>query len=199
MTTKEHVSVIIDRTFRAIQDVFEKQKEEGGVFNEKPLSRIIFPMKRNEPVRISEQELRFIFVEQLNKEISSGWDVFYSVETPTKDTYRFKNIEPQIDPNGQSASFDLVIHDKDYKRIALIEFKANNADTHEHQKDFVKLSNPKEYEEKNAETFFIELLNGTSYKTILNLNYKTKEFNGVFRCWSLSLNREITNDIVALK
>lgn len=194
-TTKEHVSMIIDRTFRAIQDVFEKQKENGGVFNERPLSRIIFPQKRNEPVRISEQELRFIFVEQLNKEISNGWDVFYSVETPTKDTYRFKDIEPQIDPNGQSASFDLVIHDKDYKRIALIEFKANNSSEHEHIKDFVKLLNPAESE--GIDTFFVEIVNGTNKRTIIHLKQKTSYYTGVFRCWSFSLGREITEEIAA--
>ncbi len=197
MTTKEHVSNIIDRTFSVIQDVFEKQKEDGGVFNEEPLSRIIFPKKRNKPVRISEQELRFIFVEQLNKEISNGWNVFYSVETPTIDTYRFKDIEPQIDHNGQSASFDLVIHDKDYKRIALIEFKANNADEHEHKKDFVKLSNP--VESKGIDTFFVEIVNGTNNGTYNSLKQKTKNYTGDFRCWSLSLKGEITGDIAAVK
>lgn len=195
MSTKDHVLKIIGSTFKVIQDVYEKQKEFGGVCNEAPQSRIIFPMKRGEPVRISEQELRFIFVEQLNREISNGWNVYYSVETPTKDTYRFKDTKPVIDSNGQSASFDLVIHDKNYKRIALVEFKANNSNEHEHKKDFVKLSNP--IENEGIDTFFVEIVKGANRNTYKSLKQKTIDFKGIFRCWSLSLNREITENIAA--
>jgi len=195
MSTAEHVNIIIDATFKIIQEVFDKQKECGGIYNESPKSRIIFPMKRTENVRVSEQELRFIFVEQLNKEIREGWDVYYSVETPTLDKYKFKDVDPCVDPNGQSASFDLVIHDKAYHRIALIEFKANNADQHEHKKDFVKLDNP--IEGNGIERFFIEIVKGTDNGTISNLRHKIEGFKGCFRCWSLDWAREITQDIIS--
>jgi hypothetical protein len=195
MSTADHINKIIDTTFKVIQEVFEKQKECGGVCNKSPKSRIIFPRKRTEDVRVSEQELRFVFVEQLNEEVKKGWDVYYSVETPTIDTYRFKDVEPRIDPKGQSASFDLVIHDKGYHRIALIEFKAKNADEHEHKKDFVKLDNPKEGE--GIERFFIEIVKGTDSGTINNLGLKTAGYKGCFRCWSLDWAREITQDIIS--
>ena len=195
MSTAEHVNKIIDATFEIIQDVFEKQKECGGVHNENPQTRIIFPRKRTEDVRISEQELRFVFVEQLNKEIDRGWNVYFSVETPTLDKYKFKNVDPTVDPNGQSASFDLVIHDNAYKRIALMEFKANNADQHEHKKDFVKLDNPMEGD--GLERFFIEIVKGTDSGTISNLRLKTEGYKGCFRCWSLDWSKEITKDIIS--
>lgn len=68
MTDQEHIEAIIQRTFAVIQDVYDREIINGGnkLSSE---SRIIFPMKRDTSVRVSEQELRFIFVEQLNKEI----------------------------------------------------------------------------------------------------------------------------------
>ena len=195
MSTKDHVNRIIDSTFQVIIDVYKKQKEVGGVLIDTPLSRIVFPKKRMEPVRVSEQELRFIFVEQLNEEIRRGWDVFYSVETPTLDKYYFKNNEARIDDNGQSASFDLAIHDKDYQRIALVEFKANNAGEHEHRKDYVKLMNSKEGE--NIACFFIEIVQGVNSGTINSLNSKIPDNEDVvFRCFSLEEGKEITDEVL---
>lgn len=43
---------------------------------------------RNGETRISEQELRFIFVEQFNKYCkNNSWNAYYSVETPTEEKY----------------------------------------------------------------------------------------------------------------
>lgn len=195
MSTKDHVNSIINSTFQVILDVYKKQKEVGGVPNDNPLSRIVFPRKRKEPVRVSEQELRFIFVEQLNEEIRRGWDVFYSVETPTLDKYCFKNNEAKIDDNGQSASFDLAIHDKDYQRIALVEFKANNAGEHEHRKDYVKLMNSEEG--NNIACFFIEIVQGINSETINNIKSKIPDNEDVvFRCFSLEKGEEITDKVL---
>lgn len=204
MNIKEHVSKIIDLSFGIIQDVYHKQKECDGKPNGCPQSHILFPTKRDKSIRISEQELRFIFVEQLNVEIQNGWDVYYSVETPTLDTYCFSEDEPRIDPDGQSASFDLVIHDNSYNRIALIEFKANNADEKDHKKDILKLDNEKEKiqeEEKgkrttDVESFFIEIVKGSDLSTYKSLAKKIKGFKGTFRCYSLDENREITGEIL---
>ena len=195
MSTKEHLNKIIDSTFQIIQDVYNKQKEVGGIPNDNPRSRIVFPQKRKEHVRVSEQELRFIFVEQLNEEIRKGWNVYYSVETPTRDKYCFKNNEAIVSNDGQSASFDLAIHDKDYQRIALMEFKANNAGVHEHKKDYVKLMNPKERD--NIACFFIEVVQGIDSGTINSLKSKILDHEDiVFRCWSLKEGMEITNIIL---
>ena len=66
MENKEHIEEIIDRTFKVIQKVYEYQKEtDNGVGKqlEEPLSRIIFPKYRKDETRISEQELKQVFIE----------------------------------------------------------------------------------------------------------------------------------------
>lgn len=161
MTDKEHIENVIRRTFDIIKNVYNYQQEKESRKNDKSQSRILFPKKSDKTTRVSEQELRFVFVEQLNKEIGEDgkyWDVYYSVETPTIEKYYFKEDPPKRDDNGQSANFDLVIHDSNYNRVALIEFKANNPDIHDYQKDFVKLSNEQEDVELR---YFIQLLENT--------------------------------------
>lgn len=72
-SNKEHVRKIIAQTFEVIKKVYDTQKEKFGNSSEscESGSRIIFPKYsgryRNGETRISEQELRFIFVEQFNK------------------------------------------------------------------------------------------------------------------------------------
>ena len=86
---KKHIDVIIENTFNTISEVYRTQMENQkiGTYNNNS-SRIIFPLKREskdkkEEFRISEQELRFVFVEEFNKYCSKNWDAYYSVETPT--------------------------------------------------------------------------------------------------------------------
>ena len=173
METNKHIGQIIRRTFEIVQSVYNNQKEAEGRKSgaPSPLSRIIFPKYRNNKTRFSEQELRFIFVEQLNEEIRYGWDVYYSVETPTINKYLFNVEYPKRDEeDGQSANFDLVIYDSSYNRIALIEFKAKNpADTHDYQKDFVKLTNEGEDGELR---YFIQILENTKRDTEGNVKSK---------------------------
>lgn len=143
-------------------------------------SRLIFPSYSNEKRRVSEQELRFVFVEQLQKLIEE-YDFFYSVETPTKDKYKFsengKKIVPQISEEGQSASFDLSIIDKNRNTIAIFEFKAKNANPHEYAKDFCKLWNPVE---KSSYKYFLNLFEkideGTKHSFLEKLNPKTNKW-----------------------
>ena len=120
-------------------------------------SRLKFPTYRNGQRRVSEQELRFVFVEQL-QDLLKEYDFFYSIETPTNGKYKFsengKYVIPQVCKNGQSASFDLSITDKNGKMVAIIEFKAKNANPHDYAKDFCKLWNP---EEKSCYKYFVNL------------------------------------------
>ena len=51
-------------------------------------SRLKFPTYRNGQRRVSEQELRFVFVEQL-QDLLKEYDFFYSIETPTNGKYKF--------------------------------------------------------------------------------------------------------------
>ncbi|MBQ8957529.1 MAG: hypothetical protein IJ057_03345 [Bacteroidales bacterium] len=90
-TTKDYIEDVVCKTFEAIQDAYNYQQEKAPKLDNPSrikLSRIVFPKKRRgETTRISEQELRCVFVEQLNKKIAEGWDVYYSFETPTQDAY----------------------------------------------------------------------------------------------------------------
>ena len=196
-SNKDCIEKIIGNTFNAIQDAYCYQAEnalELDNLNRQKLSRVVFPQKRDGTKRISEQELRLVFVEQLNKAIYEGWDVYYSVETPTRDTYSgLSNGEtPKQDEKGRSGEFDLVIFNNRLERIALIEFKANNASDNEHMKDFVKLNNPIE---GDALRYFIEVIKSYDNGTLSNLHNKTEGYERMFRCWSLGEGKELTTEV----
>ena len=205
-TDKECIEEAIKSTFDALQDAYLYQQEASP----KPTdakrqcrSRIVFPKKRKrkgEVTRISEQELRFVFVEQLNKKIEKDWDVFYAVETPTKDSYSgfSKGQNPKQDNNGRSGEFDLVVFNNQLKRIALIEFKANNASSHDHKKDFIKLNNPKEGG-TDVLRYLIEIVNAYDMGTLSRLHSKIAGNESIFRCWSLRDGRDITEEICKIK
>ena len=227
MENQKHVENVINRTFDVIKEVYNNQREVyNGSRTSSAKSRIIFPnlppKKKNEKgketeiTRISEQELRSIFIEQLYVEINgtySGatekWDVYYSVETPTKgNEYCFSRDDGKLsdkDPNGDSANFDLVIHDNKFRRIALIEFKAKNPDRHDHRKDLLKLNNPIEYNGNNIETlrYFIEIVKNANVGTYKSLYGKMCEGNRkkevIFKCYSLEQGEEITGNILNLR
>ena len=197
------IEEVIGNTFKAIQDAFNFQKENAPDLDNphrQKLSRIVFPKKRNNTTRISEQELRGAFVEQLNKKtIESNWDVYYSIETPTRVAYSgfCKGGKPgQDDNNGRSGEFDLVIFNNRLERIALIEFKANNASEHDHEKDFVKLNNNKEGNDKVLR-YFIEMVKSYDNGTLSSLHGKIERNEPMFRCWSLEKGRDITKEICA--
>ena len=169
----EHILNVINKTFEVLYNVYSYHKEGNG-FTPLDCSRIIFPQKRKKDTRVSEQELRFMFVEQLNDYISKHkeWSVYYSIETPSKDTYCFKEKIPtrkKEEDGGRSANFDLVIHNDKGERIALIEFKANNPRIKDYHKDFVKLSNENETGELR---FFIHLLENTDVDTFSSIHGK---------------------------
>mgnify|MGYP007020191465 FL=1 len=204
---KKHIDVIIENTFNTISEVYRTQMENQkiGTYNNKS-SRIIFPLKREskdkkEEFRISEQELRFVFVEEFNKYCSKNWDAYYSVETPTSKRYDFSNKEKQckVDyPKGQSAMVDFSIFLKEQDkltRVALIEFKALNPDKQSYMKDYVKLLN-----EDQKFVYFIMIVKSANNRTIksiadkINASYanagldtgKTVEF----RCLDLGKGRK---------
>ena len=95
METKDHVRVILNDTFNIISETYKYQKEDCH-FASAGKSRLIFPKKSDGTIRVSEQELRFIFVEQLNEYVRKNWDVYYSVETPTEYNYRFSGASGPV-------------------------------------------------------------------------------------------------------
>lgn len=104
------------------------------------------PLDEDGNYRVSEQDLRFAFVEKLLR--CRGFrGVFYAVDAPTIYKYKFTENKRLLDPvcvdeggdRGRAVGIDLVLY-KGRERIALIEFKDNNASEHEYAKDFIKLS-----------------------------------------------------------
>ena len=198
---KKHIDEIIKLTFERVQYAFDHNKEKGPVKSE-PISRIVFPSYSDGGTRISEQELRFCFTEAFNEYFrNKNIPLFYSVETPTRNNYSgFSKSKdnphptPQLDPDGRSAEFDLVVfelEDGKMKRRCLIEFKANNASILDHEKDFVKLNNPQELSDEEGKNvvglrYFIELIDGCHSGTLTSLNDKiaTKK-DTCFICYSL--------------
>ena len=211
---KNHIDVIITNTFNTISEVYRTQMENQkiGTYNNNS-SRIIFPLKREskdkkEEFRISEQELRFVFVEEFNKYCSKNWDAYYSVETPTSKRYDFSNKEMpcKVDyPNGQSAMVDFSIFLKEQDkltRVALIEFKALNPDKQSYMKDYVKLLN-----EDQKFVYFIMIVKSANDRTIKSIAEKIKasydnagldtEKKVEFRCLDLGTGKEISSIILS--
>ena len=196
------INDVVSKTFEVLKLVYNTQKEGKEGINTSssstPASRLVFPhystIYRNGETRISEQELRFAFVEQFNIYCKSKeLKLYYSVETPTELKYSFKDKNnPRPDVNGQSAMVDLAIHNEHLERIALIEFKALNPDEFCYKKDFCKLT--AEWENNNQlTTFFIMVLKSTDSGTKNSIDNKisSKHPNTQFRCFDLSKNKEI--------
>ena len=195
---KAHMDEIIRLTFERLGNAYKNQEVSNSKF-ENVGSRLVFPSYYNKDegateTRISEQELRFTFVEAFNAYCDlHNLALFYSVETPTMDTYsNFANSKkkPTRDDDGRSAEFDLVIFDEQRKRRCLVEFKANNASKHDHWKDFVKLNNPNE-DKSDVLSYFIEVIKSYTdngeHSTVSSLNDKIKNHLGniSFHCYAL--------------
>jgi hypothetical protein len=124
---------------------------------------LIYPKKRSNDIRISEQELKILFCsELLNKKI------IFSVETPTVETYSFTGS------TNESGNIDVCVFDFEgkYNRINNIEFKAHNVN---YQKDFEKLIG------ENGNNYLIHVLpsinNGTLYKNKSTLSSRKSVIN----------------------
>lgn len=194
-----------EKTFEKLVDIYSSHKEgndEGIISGEK--SRLIFPCygeHRGNEVRVSEQELRFAFVESLYEYCSeeNHLELFYSIETPTQFKYSFKDkknphkCEEQDEDydSAQSAQFDLVLYDNTMTRRVYIEFKANNASMEEHQKDFCKLS--EDPSNDNTLCYFIEIVKSHNDKTIESLKQKLSVENNMKKkiiCIVCDINEE---------
>lgn len=202
---KKVINEVITKTFARLEYVYQHHREipkgSGAINFKEGESRLVFPMygeHQNNTTRISEQELRFAFVETFNEYCKDkNLNLFYSVETPTKDTYSgFANGNPKADPKGRSAEFDLVVYNEKLERVCLIEFKAKNADTIDHTKDFCKLDNQIEGAD-DVLRFFVEILKSYNTATVDSLKRKIEQSNDkrfVFRCYALEGKSQRDNE-----
>lgn len=171
--------------------VLERLSIMGYETNGKESSeRLIFPKKiqakgTRHIDRISEQELRFLFVEEFKKD---NPNLFYSIETPTDKKYSFgKSFDDIVThENGQSAALDMCIFERDlniYNRILNIEFKHKNTSIKNIGKDVLKLV------KEDQKGVFIHLLTNTHKgKTLWN-----KKNTGIFQKLYISFQKFNSN------
>ena len=168
----KQIEKIIERSFRELK-IIAKIAYENGTVNQDQNSKLIFPKKRDNSIRISEQEMRSSFIREL--EALAGEDsYFYSIETPTKECYKdFSSKEPKIikdqseNIKGRSGNIDLTLYNSELKREHLIEFKFGNKDTC--KKDFLKLL----CDDKQCKiNYYINILNNADDETHKTLKKK---------------------------
>ncbi|MGI5975640.1 MAG: hypothetical protein ACOX7E_07855 [Paludibacter sp.] len=117
----EKIEEIIKKSFRELKRI----ACEKGTVNQNQKSKLIFPEKRDNTVRISEQEIRLLMIRELEA-MTKKDSYFYSIETPTRKCYKdFSTDDPEIaesKDDGQSGNIDLTLYNKELKREHLIEF-----------------------------------------------------------------------------
>lgn len=210
---KKQIEQIIDTTFKTIEGIYNYREDVKNL----EAGSIIFPKKRDGTFRISEQELRFLFVSILinkikNKELSyDNKPIYYSVETPTVGSYSFKGDK------ALSGNIDLVIHGGyPLKRICLIEFKAHNVvfknDYEKLYKELNHIANDvdkvhfEELYDENACGYFVQLLTNSDSGTTNSIIDKKKKYeeadkykhkaNKFFHiCYSLKQGKYLVGEI----
>lgn len=196
MNNNDHINNIVTNAFQLVNYAYKhnnEAKEECQPLDaNKALTRLMFPKNKKGNTRVSEQELRFAFVEVFNDYIKQhNLDWFYSIETPTEDKYSFSG-------GGQrNALFDLTICDASFKRIALIEFKAHTPRQKSYDKDIMKLSNPVEGD-ADTSRFFVQILENYDQGTLDSIMKKTADVQKTesaldinFRLYSILKDEEI--------
>lgn len=177
---KKTIESIIEETFDELKKTYSNcckntsKDIKGGV---------IFPSYSKNNIRVSEQELRCMFIQKLYEK-----GLCYSIETPTIKKYRFTDTnndgtknrdEPKVfegsdDDDGESAQIDLTIHDKEdiNKRLCIIEFKAHGRTSgHDYTKDLLKL-----YSEPDCELrYFVQIFESFNKRTFDSVNKKLNE------------------------
>lgn len=174
METEELIKKTIENTFTIL-----KELKKHGISDK---TKMIIPYYNNNnskeknlnsKLRVSEQELRFIFVEQLHKFLPIGYT--YSVETPTKCKYKFTENRKDCIPErhkGLSGNFDLTIQDENNQITAIVEFKSKSVKSHSYAKDLCKLWNKDEGNGECTQRYFINVFESMNKQTLNTLKGK---------------------------
>lgn len=127
-------------------------------------TRLIFPKSASKSIRVSEQEARFIFSNQLNNST-----FLFSVETLTQQGYQQKGKKKT------GARTDLTIYSGTGKRILNVEFKAVTISTRATKKTKFPIS-------KDIQKMLHEENNGLWFHILESVNNSTiKELFGTFK------------------
>ena len=139
----------------SIEELIKKSLKDlvSALTTDEACGKLIFPQARYKSERYSEQELKQIFL----KNVEEDKTYFYSVETPTKYAYCFKNSEnPTVKENHEkgdnhkAARFDVSLYNNKYELLNHIEFKYGNPKKKTPIcKDFLKLAIENKIEDKN--------------------------------------------------
>ena len=151
-------------------------------------SQLIFPCYRDGNERRSEQELRQIFL----RNVEEDKNYFYSIETPTEYGYRFKDSKNlEVDKNHkkgehQAARFDISLYNKDYKdndkASNHIELKSDNPEEEDICKDFLKLAKEVKFT-KEKKNFFVH------YHCVEETSWKSDTFSSLFEKYRKSVDK----------
>ena len=181
----------------SVEEIIEKSFNDliKAITTDGSASQLIFPHSNKGDVRHSEQELRQIFLR--NVEEDSDKTYFYSIETPTKYGYRFKDSKNlEVDKNHkkgehQAARFDISLYNKDYKdndkASNHIELKSDNPEEEDICKDFLKLAKEVKFT-KEKKNFFVH------YHCVEETSWKSDTFSSLFEKYRKSVD-EIENKI----
>ncbi len=171
------IEKIIEKSFREMKKTAYKKANKE--------SKLIFPKKRDDSIRFSEQEARLLFIRELEFG-NNKHSFYYSIETPTRKCYKGFSIgEPEIASNndGRSGSIDLTVYNAQFQREHLLEFKYGNVDTC--KKDFLKLLCD---EERCMTNYYINILKNFDNGTFQSLENKyQKSVNYVFEKYNSSI------------
>ena len=177
----------------SIEEIIEKSCNDliKALTTDGTSSQLIFPHSNKGDVRHSEQELRQIFL----RNVEEDKNYFYSIETPTKHVYHFSDTEMPLvkenhekDDKYESARFDVSLYSKNNEDELLshIEFKYGNpAQKNGICKDFLKLVSEVKFtnEKKN---FFVHCLSVKEES-----GWKSRSFPSLFKKY-----REAVDDII---
>lgn len=176
----------------SIEELIEKSFNDliKAITTDGTSSQLIFPCYRDGNERRSEQELRQIFLRNVEEDKT----YFYSVETPTKLVYCISNSEQLIGKENhetgdhhRSGNYDVTLYseNKIESLVTCIEFKHRNSKSI--CKDLLKLAKEVKLT-KEKKNFFVH------YYYVEENNWKSETFSNLFEKYRESVD-EIENKI----
>ena len=176
----------------SIEELIEKSFNDliKAITTDGTSSQLIFPCYRDGNERRSEQELRQIFLRNVEEDKT----YFYSVETPTKLVYCISNSEQPIGKENhetgdhhRSGNYDVTLYseNKIESLVTCIEFKHRNSKSI--CKDLLKLAKEVKLT-KEKKNFFVH------YYYVEENNWKSETFSNLFEKYRESVD-EIENKI----
>lgn len=170
----------------SIEEIIEKSFNDliKAITTDGTSSQLIFPKYRNKTVRYSEQELKQIFL----RNVEEDKNYFYSIETPTEYVYCISNSdnptvkeEHEKGDHHRSGNYDVTLYseNKIESLASCIEFKHRNSKSI--CKDLLKLA--KEVDLTNEKkNFFVH------YHYVKETSWKSDTFSNLFEKYSKSVD-----------